>query len=79
MIGLTYSNVYAADHIFWSEARACMAPMMESAMVTVILAYMMNMYSNTKANLIVFSASAVVLARSLYLVRSNGRCRMSPT
>jgi uncharacterized protein (DUF305 family) len=71
MFGLTYLNVYAADHIFWSETRGYMALMMGSAMAAIMLAYMTNMYRNAKANLVVLAASAIVFAASLYLVRSQ--------
>jgi uncharacterized protein (DUF305 family) len=71
MFGLTYLNVYSADHVFWSETRAFMALIMGSTMASVMLAYMMNMYSNHKANLVVFAASLMVFATALYLVRSQ--------
>jgi hypothetical protein len=51
MLGLMYLNVYALDHIFWSETRGYMALIMGSTMAVVMLAYMRKMYSNLKANL----------------------------
>jgi uncharacterized protein (DUF305 family) len=71
MFGLMYLNVYAVDHVFWSETRGYMALIMGSAMATVMLGFMMSMYTNTKANVVVLTASAVVFAISLYLVRSQ--------
>jgi hypothetical protein len=71
MFGLTYLNVYAVDHVFWSETRAYMALIMGSAMAAVMLAYMLNMYRNTRVNIGVLAVSAVVFGTSLYLVRSQ--------
>jgi hypothetical protein len=71
MLGLMYLNVYALDHIFWSETRGYMALIMGSTMAVVMLAYMRKMYSNLKANLAIFAVSALVFAISLYLVRSQ--------
>ncbi len=75
MYGLTYLNVYAVDHIFWSETRVYMALIMGSAMAIVMLAYMLKMYSSTKANLAVLTASTIIFAVSLYLVRSQRTVR----
>ena len=71
MFGLTYSNVYGVDHIFWSETRAFMALIMGSAMAVVMLAYMLGMYRNKKANVTVLATAVIVFAVSLYLVRSQ--------
>jgi uncharacterized protein (DUF305 family) len=71
MFFLMYLNVYALDHVFWSETRAYMALVMGAAMAVVMLGYMLGMYTNTKANLAILGASAAVFAVALYLVRSQ--------
>jgi uncharacterized protein (DUF305 family) len=72
MFGLMYLNVYSADQIYWSQTRAWMALIMGSTMAIVMLAFMLGMYANKKANLAIFSVSVVVFAVALYLVRSQG-------
>ncbi|MFC1458231.1 DUF305 domain-containing protein [Microvirga arabica] len=71
MFGLMYLNVYALDHIFWSETRAYMALIMGAAMAIVMLAFMLGMYKNKAANLGIVLAAALVFAGALYLVRSQ--------
>jgi uncharacterized protein (DUF305 family) len=71
MFFLMYLNVYALDHVFWSETRAYMALVMGAAMAVVMLGYMLGMYTNTRANLAILAASAAVFAVALYLVRSQ--------
>ncbi|MBM1172899.1 DUF305 domain-containing protein [Microvirga arabica] len=71
MFGLMYLNVYALDHIFWSETRAYMALIMGAAMAIVMLAFMLGMYKNKAATLGIVLAAALVFAGALYLVRSQ--------
>ena len=71
MFGLTYLNVYAADHVFWSETRLYMALMMGAAMATVMLGYMLKMYADAKMNVVVLTGSALVFVAALFLVRSQ--------
>ena len=71
MFWLTYLSVYTTDQIFWSETRSYMALVMEASMALLMLAYMLNMYPNTRINIVVVSASVLVFAASLYLVRSQ--------
>jgi uncharacterized protein (DUF305 family) len=71
MFGLTYLNVYAADHVFMSETRGYMALIMGAAMATIMLAYMLNMYADVRMNVVVLTTSALVFAAALYLVRSQ--------
>jgi uncharacterized protein (DUF305 family) len=71
MFGLMYLNVYALDHVFWSETRAYMALVMGSAMAVVMLTFMLGMYTNKAANIGIFLAGAIVFAGALYLVRSQ--------
>jgi uncharacterized protein (DUF305 family) len=71
MFALMYLNVYAADHVFWSETRAYMALIMGAAMAAVMLAFMLHMYRDVRRNALVLAVSAVVFAAALYLVRSQ--------
>jgi uncharacterized protein (DUF305 family) len=71
MFGLMYLNVYAPDHVFFSETRAYMALYMGAAMAVIMLAYMQGMYQNKRVNLGIFVGSTAVFALSLWLVRSQ--------
>ena len=71
MFALMYSTVYVADHIWWSDTKAFMALYMGAAMAVVMLAFMLNMYTNNKANLAIFSGAAVLFALGLWLARSQ--------
>ncbi len=71
MYGLMYLNVYAADHIFFSQTRAWMAVIMGATMAVVMLAFMWSMYPNKKANVGILAGSALVFALALWLVRSQ--------
>lgn len=71
MFGLMYLNVYALDHVFFSETRAYMALYMGAAMAVIMLGYMLNMYKSRRANIGIFIGSIAVFALSLWLVRSQ--------
>lgn len=71
MFGLMYLNTYQADHIFFSETRACMAVVMGATMAVIMLAFMLGMYTKRKVNLSIFAGSVVVFALALWLVRSQ--------
>lgn len=71
MFGLMYLNTYALDHVFWSETRAWMALLMGASMAIVMLAYMLGMYSNRRANVAIFAGAAVAFTAALWLVRSQ--------
>jgi uncharacterized protein (DUF305 family) len=71
MFGLMYLNTYAADHVFFSQTRAWMALVMGATMAVIMLAFMLGMYKNAKANLAIFAGSAVMFAGALWLVRSQ--------
>ena len=62
MFGLMYLNTYETDHIFFSQTRAWMALVMGATMAVIMLAFMLGMYKNAKANLAIFAGSAVVTA-----------------
>jgi hypothetical protein len=75
MLGLTYTNTYALDHVRWSEERLYMALLMGSAMALVMLAFMAGMmYKNGRVNAaiivgaLVLGTAALTLSRSQYFV-----------
>lgn len=71
MLGLMYLNTYALDHVFWSETRFYMAVLMGGVMAAVMLTFMLGMYRNTSANAAIYLGSALLIACSLWLVRSQ--------
>ena len=71
MFGLMYLNTYQLDHVFFSETRAYMALVMGAMMAVVMLAYMMGMYKNQRANIGIIVGGLAVFAIALWLVRSQ--------
>ncbi len=71
MLGLMYLNTYQMDHVFWSETRAYMALVMGATMAIVMLAFMLNMYTDKALNAGIIVASIAIFAVALYLVRSQ--------
>ena len=71
MYGLMYLNTYALDHVFFSQTRMWMALYMGGMMVIIMLAFMLGMYSNKKANIAIFAGAAIALIIGVYLVRSQ--------
>jgi hypothetical protein len=71
MLILMYLNVYSIDHVFFSETRLYMALIMGGVMAIVMLAFMSKMYTNKKMNFGIYAGSALVIAVSLFLVRSQ--------
>lgn len=71
MYALTYLNSFSASHVYWSQTRLFMALIMGSAMAVVMLAFMLGMYRNRRANIAVLIVAATVFAGALYLVRSQ--------
>lgn len=71
MFALTYTNVFTADHVRWSEERVYMALVMGSGMAMVMLAFMWGMYRNLKVNLGIIFGAAVLLLLALWLSRSQ--------
>ena len=71
MFGLMYLNTYQLDHIYFSQTRAWMALLMGATMAFIMLAFMLKMHDNKKANTAIFAGSIVVFALSLWLVRSQ--------
>lgn len=71
MFGLMYLNTYQLDHVSFSETRAYMALVMGATMAIIMLAYMMGMYKNRRANIGIIGGSLAVFAMALWLVRSQ--------
>jgi len=71
MFGLTYTNVFAFDHIRWSEERVYMALLMGGAMAVVMLGFMWGMHRNLKVNLGIVGGAVVVMVVALFLSRSQ--------
>jgi hypothetical protein len=72
MFGLTYTNVYIAAHIAFSEERVYMALLMGSAMAIIMLSFMWAMmYHNLKINLAIIGLAIVLGASALFLSRSQ--------
>jgi peptidoglycan/LPS O-acetylase OafA/YrhL len=71
MLILMYFNAYSIDHVFFSETRFYMALIMGGVMAIVMLAFMRKMYTNKKVNLGIYAGSALLIALSLFLVRSQ--------
>jgi hypothetical protein len=71
MFGLMYLNTYALDHVTFSETRMWMALLMGAVMAIVMIGFMWSMYGNSRVNTAIVAAGIVVLAGSLWLVRSQ--------
>ncbi len=71
MFGLTYTNVFAIDHVWWSEERFYMALVMGGAMAIVMIAFMWHMYANVWINAVVIALGLVFLGAGLGLSRSQ--------
>ena len=71
MFGLMYLNTWAMDHVFFSQTRMWMALYMGGAMALIMLAFMLGMYRNQRANMTVAGLSILAFALGLFLVRSQ--------
>ena len=71
MYAAMFVGTYEWSHIRWSENRLFMALTMGGTMGLVMLAYMLNMYRNTKANIGILAASIALLAIGAFLDRSQ--------
>jgi hypothetical protein len=71
MFVLMYSTVYVLDHVWWSQTKLWMALYMGATMAVVMLAFMLKMYDDKKANVAIFVGSALVFAAALWLARSQ--------
>ena len=81
MFALAYANVFAVEHVRFSEERVYMALLMGSAMAIVMLSFMRHMYPNRMLNVgIVLGASALggialFLSQSQILVEDRAYMR----
>ena len=71
MLGLMYLNTYQIDHVFFSETRTYMALVMGATMAVIMLAFMLKMHTNRRANIGIFIGSVIVFGVALWLVRSQ--------
>lgn len=71
MYAVMFLSAYEWSHIRWSESRMFMAFEMGGAMGLVMLAWMLNMYRNTRANLVIVVASVLLLTGGTFLDRSQ--------
>ena len=72
MFGLMYLNSYQIiEHAWFSETRLFMTLIMAGSMIIVMLAFMLHMYRNTAANIMILTGGAALLLVGLWLVRSQ--------
>ncbi len=71
MFGLMYLNTYQLSHVTYSETRTYMAIVMGATMAVIMLAYMLHMYTNKKANVAILVGSVLLFSVALWLVRSQ--------
>lgn len=66
-----YLNNCALDHTYISETRFYMAVLMSGVMAVVMSSFMLGMYRSRSLNTAIFLSSALLVAGSLCLVRSQ--------
>lgn len=71
MFAVMYLNTYSIDHATFSQTRLYMTLLMAATMAVVMLAFMLKMYKNKRANAAIFAGAVVVFAGALWLVRSQ--------
>lgn len=71
MYALMFVSAYQWDHVRWSESRLFMAMEMGGAMGLVMLAWMLHMYRNRRANIAIVVMSALLLGGGIFLDRSQ--------
>ncbi|WP_226698761.1 DUF305 domain-containing protein [Qipengyuania gaetbuli] len=71
MFVLKYSNIYEADHAFFSQTRMWMALMMGMAMIVIMLGFMWGMYKTFATKIIVMVAAVAGFFLFLFLARSQ--------
>lgn len=69
---LTYLNSYQIiDHAWFSETRLFMTMIMGGAMMAIMLGFMLGMYKNSQANIVIFACASLLILLSVWLVRSQ--------
>ena len=71
MYGTMFVGTYEWDHVTFSESRVYMALTMGGTMGLIMIAWMLNMYRSTKANVGVVLASLLLLGTGVFLDRSQ--------
>lgn len=72
MFFLMYTNSYQIlDHAWFSEERLFMTLIMGGSMMIIMLAFMLQMYKNSKMNIAIFIGGALLLIGSIWLSRSQ--------
>jgi hypothetical protein len=72
MYFLMYTNSYEIiEHFWYSETRLYMTLIMGGAMMIVMLLYMIKMYPNKIANIATIVVAVLLIAASIWLVRSQ--------
>lgn len=66
-----FAGSWEFGHVRWSESRFFMALTMGGAMVVVMLAWMLNMYKNPRANLAIIVGGVLLLGGGIALDRSQ--------
>lgn len=71
MYAVMFASAWEWSHVRFSESRVFMALTMGGSMGLIMLAWMLNMYRNTKANLGIVVGSVLLLAVAIFLDRSQ--------
>lgn len=71
MYALMYLNTWELDHVYYSQTRTWMALLMGAVMAIIMLGFMWGMYDDKRLNVVILMSSVVVVAVSLWLVRSQ--------
>lgn len=77
MYATMFASAWEWDHVRWSESRIFMALTMGGAMGLVMLAWMLQMYKNPKANVAVIAASLLLLGGGVAFDRSQATVNSS--
>ena len=71
MYFLMFLNIDRAEHVVLSEIRTFMTLIMAAVMTVVMLLFMLNMYRNRRANVLILSGAIGLFVVALWLVRSQ--------
>jgi hypothetical protein len=66
-----FVSSWELEHVRWSQSRMFMALTMGGTMGLIMLAWMLNMYRNTKANVAIVAVSILLLGLGTFLDRSQ--------
>lgn len=71
MFILMYSTVFSTEHIRWSSTKTFMAIYMGATMAVIMLAFMLKMYDDRRANMAIFVGSALLFVATYWVFRSQ--------